>query len=151
MTTKSHLPQPPGTAQLLARQTVQLAAVMDAAAEKAAAASGLTRADVDVLHSLHQARGRLTPSELAAACRLSSGGTSNIVRRLAASGYLIREANSTDGRSSWVQLTEEGSRLAQTVTDAVDAGHERLLQRLPDGLAEQLSRLLGDALTQLER
>lgn len=152
MTTKSPRPRPAGAAQRLVRQTAQLSAVLDDAADKAAAQAGLTRADVDVVQALHQARdGRLTPSEVAAACGLSSGGTSNIVRRLATSGYLTREANEADGRSSWVQLTPEGTVLAGTIGASVDDGHARLLRRLPDGLADELLDALERTLEHLGR
>ncbi|MFI6644726.1 MarR family winged helix-turn-helix transcriptional regulator [Streptomyces sp. NPDC050504] len=152
MTSKSPPPGPAGAAQRLVRQTAQLGAVLDEAADKAAAQAGLTRADVDVVQALHRARGgRLTPSEVAAACGLSSGGTSNIVRRLATSGYLTREANESDGRSSWVQLTEEGAALAGSIGASVDDGHARLLRRLPDGLADELLDALERTLEHLGR
>ncbi|MCX4745634.1 MarR family transcriptional regulator [Kitasatospora sp. NBC_01287] len=135
----------------LARQAGRLAQLVNATTHAAAAEAGLTNADADVLLALHQAHEqRLRPTTLAAACGLSSGGTSNIINRLAHAGYVNREANAQDGRSSWVQLTEEGRGLAALVTEAAAAEHIRLLTRLPEGIAEALAALLDTAVGHLD-
>ncbi|WP_327066179.1 MarR family winged helix-turn-helix transcriptional regulator [Kitasatospora sp. NBC_01302] len=141
----------PAALDRLARQAARLAQLVNAATQAAAVEAGLTHADADVLLALYRAHEhRLRPTTLAAGCGLSSGGTSNIINRLAQAGYVNREANAEDGRSSWVQLTEEGRGLAGLVTDTAAAEHARLLERLPEGIAEALAALLDTAVGQLE-
>ncbi|AEW97843.1 MULTISPECIES: MarR family winged helix-turn-helix transcriptional regulator [Streptomycetaceae] len=137
----------------LVDRAIRLATIFGTAADAAVTRTGLTRADMDVLLTLHRAPGpghRLKPSALAASCGLSSGGTSNIIRRLATVGYLTREADEHDGRSTWCQLTAEGARLAKAAARSAAAERDRLLARLPPRTAGELTRLLGAALEHLE-
>ncbi|MEV6960233.1 MarR family transcriptional regulator [Streptomyces sp. NPDC051207] len=141
----------PGMPDRLARHVIRLARLLDAATADAADAAGLARIDADVLLALYAApEQRLSPTGLTVGCGLSSGGTSNIVHRLAAAGYVNREANLHDGRSSWVNLTEEGARLAGLVAQSATAARARLLRRLPEGVTENLARLVETALDHLD-
>ncbi|QDQ16004.1 MarR family winged helix-turn-helix transcriptional regulator [Streptomyces spectabilis] len=139
----------------LAAQATRLAAAMDAVTDTEAAQRGLTRADFEVLAALRGAgadRGyRLRTGELAGRCHLSSGGTSNIIRRMAESGYVVREADLHDGRGSWAQLTEEGRRVVDAVRRAADAVYEQLLSPLPAGAADALSGLISLVAAALEQ
>ncbi|MBD0420420.1 MarR family transcriptional regulator [Streptomyces sp. NPDC052309] len=138
----------------LASQAARLAAAMDAVTDAEAARWGLTRADFEVLAALRDAGEehgyRLRPTELAERCRLSSGGTSNIIRRMTESGYVVREADLRDGRGSWAQLTQEGLRVEEEVRGAADAVYERLLGPLPGGVVEALSGLISLVAASLE-
>jgi DNA-binding MarR family transcriptional regulator len=135
----------------LAQKAARLAQVVNAAARTAAADAGLTNADADVLLTLFDTpEHRLRPTALSTACGLSSGGTSNVILRLAQAGYVNREANIHDGRSAWVQLTEEGEGLARTVLASTTAQYARLQDRLPDDTVAALEGLLDTALHQLE-
>ncbi|WP_051969441.1 MarR family winged helix-turn-helix transcriptional regulator [Kitasatospora azatica] len=144
-------PAPAISLDRLARQATRLAQLVNSATQAAAAEAGLTHADADVLLALHEApERRLRPTGLATACGLSSGGTSNVINRLAQGGYVNREANEADGRSSWVRLTEEGAALAGKVTAVAAVEHEHLLDRLPEGVPQALGALLETVLGQLE-
>ncbi|WP_225987536.1 MarR family winged helix-turn-helix transcriptional regulator [Streptomyces spectabilis] len=136
----------------LAQLAGRLCAVLDATTNSRVAQYGLTRADYDVLAALRSAGGelRLKPTELAARCRLSSGGTSNVLRRMSESGYVVREADLADGRSAWAQLTEEGLLVTTRIQDAVAAVQERRLALLPPGAVDALSALLAQAADVLE-
>ncbi|WP_051055074.1 MULTISPECIES: MarR family transcriptional regulator [Kitasatospora] len=142
----------PGAAAELAALAARLCAVMDATTSERIAEHGLTRADFDVLAALRGAGPghRLRPMDLSALCRLSSGGTSNVLRRMTESGYVVREADLRDGRSSWAQLTVEGLRVVGAVQEGVDAVHARVLRRLPPGVVDALSALLAQAVDALE-
>ncbi len=94
---------------------------------------------------------RLKPTDLMELCALSSGGTTKVVRRMTESGYVVREADLYDGRSSWVQLTEEGLGLVAGIEAEVAAQHTRLLERLPAGVVDALIALLEQAAVVLER
>ncbi|WP_234334635.1 MarR family winged helix-turn-helix transcriptional regulator [Streptomyces sp. NRRL B-1347] len=135
----------------LAQLAARLCAALDATTNSRVAQYGLTRADYDVLAALRGADGlRLKPTELAARCRLSSGGTSNVLRRMSESGYVVREADLADGRSAWAQLTEEGLLITARIQDAVAAVQERRLALLPPGAVDALSALLAQAADVLE-
>ncbi|MET9439384.1 MarR family transcriptional regulator [Streptomyces sp. NPDC006610] len=135
----------------LARKAARLAQVVNAAARTAASDAGLTSADADVLLALFDTPDhRLRPTTLSAACGLSSGGTSNVILRLAQAGYVNREANIHDGRSTWVQLTPEGEALARAVLEAATAEHARLHDRLPDDTVTALEQLLDTVLHHIE-
>ncbi|MEU8544125.1 MarR family transcriptional regulator [Streptomyces sp. NPDC048717] len=134
----------------MARHAARLAQLVNAATRAAAADAGLTHADTDVLLALRESEDhRLRPTALSALCGLSSGGTSNVILRLLQAGYVNREANADDARSTWVQLTPEGEALAGSVLASATVAHGRLLDRLPDGLAAELDDLLETALRHL--
>ncbi|MEU3598927.1 MarR family transcriptional regulator [Streptomyces sp. NPDC006798] len=141
----------PVSLEALAAKAALLARLVNAAARSAASGAGLTKADADVLTALNAApRQRLRPTCLATACGLSSGGTSNVILRLAQAGYVNREAHPEDGRSSWVRLTREGQALAGAVLESAARDHAVLLDRLPSGVADQLDELLDVALGHLQ-
>ncbi|AEW98161.1 MULTISPECIES: MarR family winged helix-turn-helix transcriptional regulator [Streptomycetaceae] len=142
-------PAPRGAAVTeLAARTTALAAALDEATTTALAPTGLTRADYDVLAALHRTGPphRLKPTDITAACHLSSGGTSNVLRRLATSGYITREADAHDGRSTWVELTPEGHHLTTQALTATTTAHTRLLAHLPPDTLTTLTTLLRQAL-----
>ncbi|HET9380894.1 MAG TPA: MarR family transcriptional regulator [Streptomyces sp.] len=135
----------------LAQKAAYLAQVVNATVRDAASDAGLTIADANVLLALcNTPERRLRPTGLSTACGLSSGGTSNVILRLTQSGYVSREANVHDGRSTWVQLTPEGEALARSVLAAATAEHSRFYDRLPDDTAAALEQLLDTALHHLE-
>lgn len=136
----------------LAELAARLCAALDATTNSRVAEHGLTRADYDVLAALRGADPgmRLKPTDLAARCRLSSGGTSNVLRRLTSSGYVVREDDLHDGRSAWAQLTEEGLLVTARIQDAVSTVHETRLAGLPPGAVDALTALLGQAVDALE-
>ncbi|MBW1597395.1 MarR family winged helix-turn-helix transcriptional regulator [Streptomyces sp. JJ38] len=136
---------------VLAQQVYRLGRLLDSATASAAARVGLTRAEADVLRALLSASDhRLRPTALATACGLSSGGTSNIIQRLARSGFVNREANDRDGRSNWVQLTPEGAELTRVVAEAVTDRHTRLLAPLPGDTAACLLETLNTTLEHID-
>ena len=110
---------------------------------------GLTYAEFDVLAALartgppHQ----LKPSELSRSLFLTSGGTSNVLQRLAASGYVDREDNSGDGRSRWVRLTAEGLRVADAAMQASGRAHEEILTGVPEEAVRQAADALREVLS----
>jgi DNA-binding MarR family transcriptional regulator len=110
---------------------------------------GLTYAEFDVLAALHRIGEpyRLKPSELSRSLFLTSGGTSNVLQRLAAAGYVEREANLGDGRSRWVQLTEDGRRIAETALDASGRAHTEVMTGVPEETVRQAADALREVLS----
>lgn len=98
---------PPNTALrgLLARKSLA------DARQRAAAASllGLTESDVLAIQHLAWA-GAMTPGQLGAALRLTSGGTTALLQRLQRLSYVTREPHPEDRRSTLLRLTPEAER-----------------------------------------
>jgi DNA-binding MarR family transcriptional regulator len=109
---------------------------------------GLTYAEFDVLAALRRAGPpyRLRPSELSKSLFLTSGGISNVLQRLAASGYVEREADSGDGRSRWVRLTGDGCDLAARALDASGRAHLEVLSGVPDEALRRAADALREVL-----
>ena len=81
--------------------------------QRAAAAALLRLTETDVLAMQHLAwAGALTPSRLAERLRLTSGGVTALIQRLARAGCVVREPHPGDRRSSLVWLSEHGRRRA---------------------------------------
>jgi DNA-binding MarR family transcriptional regulator len=56
---------------------------------------------------------RMAPKELLDTLILTSGGLSNLLRRLEKAGHIRRMADETDGRGVIVELTEKGRKLVE--------------------------------------
>jgi DNA-binding MarR family transcriptional regulator len=56
---------------------------------------------------------RMSPKALLDSLILTSGGLSNLLRRLEKAGHIRRMADETDGRGVIVELTEQGRRLVE--------------------------------------
>ncbi|SEM06834.1 DNA-binding transcriptional regulator, MarR family [Nonomuraea pusilla] len=108
---------------------------------------GLTYAEFDVLAALTRAAPphRMKPSELSKSLFLTSGGTSNVLQRLAAAGYVERADDPGDARSRWVRLTPEGERVANAALEASSRAHEEVMAGVP----EQTVRQAADALREV--
>jgi DNA-binding MarR family transcriptional regulator len=109
---------------------------------------GLTYADFDVLAALRRAGEpyRLKPSELTRALVLTSGGTSNVLLRLAKAGHVERSADAEDGRSRWVQLTPSGLDLAMTALKASGKVHTDLFADVPAETVRAAADALRDVI-----
>jgi DNA-binding MarR family transcriptional regulator len=84
--------------------------------------------------------------DVAARLAITVGGTSKLVDRVEAAGYCRRRSNPDDRRSSIVELTPEGERVAAR---AATIFQEELRLRLGSALPEPALRQLGAALTEL--
>lgn len=86
---------------------------------------------------------QMSPSELQASLIYSSGGLSNLLKRLERGGYIGRSEDPSDGRAVRVKLTAKGKRLAdQAMPDhaQVELG---FIQALTARQREQLAALLA--------
>jgi DNA-binding MarR family transcriptional regulator len=131
-------------------RVLRLGALFGEALAGALAPHGLQPGEYSVLAILvsrGHPEGELTPSALAEATYLSSGGIANLVRRLEAAGLVTRRPDPADGRGVLVAITPEGrARVDAAVTD-VAAAERRLVAGLGardrETLARGLSRLLS--------
>jgi len=84
--------------------------------------------------------------DIAAELSITVGGTSKVVDRIEASGYVARSANPGDRRSSIIKLTPAGKRLLPKLTAAVD---DELRGRLGTGVPDRSLLQLTKTLTRL--
>jgi DNA-binding MarR family transcriptional regulator len=108
---------------------------------------GLTESEVLAIQHLARA-GRLTPSQLGALLRLSSGGTTALVQRLERNGHVTRDPNPGDRRSSFLRLTPEVQRRAEEAFAPLVGEIDELAARLSDDerrLVADFLRRVADA------
>ncbi|MEO6603132.1 MAG: MarR family transcriptional regulator [Polyangiaceae bacterium] len=142
------MPEIAGMALQVTKRTARLNAIFDEVLGTQLAKLGLTRAEYAVVATLRR-NGfpyRMRPSDLTAALLLSSGGMSNVLKRIVSAGYVHRKEDPSDGRSSWVELSVEGVRLAETAVRQAVAAHTELLKKVPPAKAQELSDLLREVL-----
>ena len=97
---------------------------------QAAEKVGLGLTDMQTLHML-QLYGPSTPSRLAAATGLSSGGITVALDRLEKAGYIRRRPNPADRRSLLVTLVPSSLAKLAGLYEGVEAETRRLLATLP--------------------
>ena len=112
---------------------------------------GLTYAELDILATLRRAGTPLRPSELTKSLLLTSGGTSNVLQRLTAAGYVEREPNAEDARSRWVRLTPSGQQMTDKALAASNSALESLLAGIPEPTIRAAANALRDITTTTDR
>ncbi|MER6943457.1 MarR family transcriptional regulator [Nonomuraea sp. NPDC000554] len=132
----------------LSKRTARLNALFEAAVKAEITDLGLTYAEFDVLAALARTPEphRMKPSELSKALFLTSGGTSNVLQRLTAAGYVERAANPGDARSRWVQLTAEGLRIATAALNVAGKAHDEVMAGVPEATIRQAADALRELL-----
>jgi len=135
----------------LAKRAARLSALFSERVNAELAKLGLTKAEYEILAVLRAAGApyRLRPSDLGARLMLSSGGTSNLLRRLGDAGLIEREADASDARSSRVRLSDDGIGVAEKAVLAASAVQAELLTRVTPELAEAANAALRDLLIAL--
>jgi DNA-binding MarR family transcriptional regulator len=138
------LPGVTGLELEIGKRAARLAALLNQAVEVELARLSLTKAEYEVLAVLRSAGPpyQLRPSDIAHRLVLSSGGTSNVLRRLAADELLERDPHPQDARGAWVRLSTRGIRVAE---DAVRAASRAQADLLRDVSGED-QRAAADAL-----
>jgi DNA-binding MarR family transcriptional regulator len=139
------------TIALLARVS-RLAHRFDEAQRSGVAALGLKPGWLDVLGVLRRAGSpyRLSPTELASATLLSSGGMTSRLDRLEEAGLVRRKPDPADRRGVIVELTAEGRRITDAAIDEHGELGERLLMPLARSERQALLQLLRKLLAALE-
>lgn len=105
--------------------------------------------DYSVLAALRRtgAPYRLTPSELYNVLERSSGGMSKMLKRLEDLKLIARVADSSDGRSTFVQLTKKGQKLESEVFNKYIESSRKLM----DGLSKSELKEIDDAMNKFTR
>lgn len=145
------LPGVVGDELQLAKRAGRLAALLNQRVEPELARLGLTKAEYEILAVLRASGApyRLRPSDLTQRLVLSSGGTSNVLRRLTAAELIEREDNPEDARSSWVRLSPHGLKTAEDAVRAATAAQRKVLDPVPQQTRRAAIKALRDLLTAL--
>jgi DNA-binding MarR family transcriptional regulator len=85
---------------------------------------------------------RMSPKALLDSLILTSGGLSNLLRRLEKAGLIRRRSDDIDGRGVIVELTEQGRRLVEPAM----RDHAATERRLVGALAREEQRAIAAAL-----
>jgi DNA-binding MarR family transcriptional regulator len=85
---------------------------------------------------------RMSPKALLDTLILTSGGLSNLLRRLEKAGHIRRLADEIDGRGVIVELTEQGRRLVEPAMRS----HAETERRLVGALSREEQRVVTHAL-----
>lgn len=85
---------------------------------------------------------RLSPSQLQSTLLFTSGGLSNLLKRLEEQGWIKRSADPDDRRGVLVKLTAKGKRLADQAMPVHAAAELQLLRMLNDKQRATLAALL---------
>ncbi len=132
-------------------RVMRLARFIDAALADVATRSGLsTKGDSDTLAALRRQapKHELSPTQLAEAALITTGGMTSRLDRLEQAGMVERHADPNDRRAIVVRLTDAGRRTVDRVHEASLEWQRRLLKALDEGdqaqLADLLRRLLVD-------
>ena len=145
------LPGLVGVELALAKRAGRVSALFGERVNAELARMGLTKAEYEILAVLRASGApyRLRPSDLTNRLLLSSGGTSNLLRRLTAADLVEREPDPADARSSWVQLTAHGIKVAEDAVRAAIAAQAALLRPVPPEIVEAAVTALRDLLLAL--
>ena len=82
---------------------------------------------------------------------VTTGGMTKRLDRLEALGLIRRQPDPNDRRGRLIALTDDGRALIDRTVEAHLQNEERLLADLPAAKREQLTALLRDLLTALDR
>jgi DNA-binding MarR family transcriptional regulator len=112
---------------------------------EAIASHGLKYQEYGVLATLRVkgAPFQMTPSELQSTLLYSSGGLSNLLKRLEREGYIQRAIHPADGRGVLVKLTSKGRRLADKAMPAHAQAELALIAMFEPAERELLAGLLA--------
>jgi DNA-binding MarR family transcriptional regulator len=85
---------------------------------------------------------RMSPSELQGRLMITSGGLSNLLKKVEAQGYIRRLDDPVDGRGVIVELTSEGFELSNGAMTTQAETERALVAALPDDDQRVLANLL---------
>jgi DNA-binding MarR family transcriptional regulator len=95
---------------------------------------------------VHGAPYRMSPTALLDSLILTSGGLSNLLRKLEKAGHIRRMANDVDGRGVIVELTPQGRRIVEpAMRDHAETEHHLIKALSPDEralAAQALGRMM---------
>jgi len=135
----------------LAQHAVRLQTLLDRRIMVVLNAYGLSRGELDVLGALFErGSGGARPGELASRLLLTTGGLSNVLRRLHSDGLIEREVQTADARSKIIRLTGKGKTIAQETAVAATDAIGRALESVEISVLQSAAQDLHQVLTSLD-
>ena len=122
----------------------RLTTEIDGLDQRAAEHFGISRTDLRVIDNLRSS-GPMTPSQLARAVGLTSGGLSIALERLERIGYIRRSRHPEDRRSVVVDATDAVVPFETAVFAALGRSMNRLLARYSDEQLQTIKHYLEHA------
>jgi DNA-binding MarR family transcriptional regulator len=104
-----------------------------------------------ILRSRGGPSGELPPKALAEATYVTSGGMTNLVKRLESNGLVARRPDPGDGRGTLVRITDAGRALIDSVVTDVSEAERTLVRGLPEAGRQRLADSLSDLLQAIDR
>ncbi|MFF0626764.1 MarR family winged helix-turn-helix transcriptional regulator [Streptomyces sp. NPDC004296] len=123
-------PPAPSPVVEFAQHVGRLHTLLDRVVVSAVTGFGLSRGEFDVLVALAARPEGIRPGQLSEGLLLTTGGLSNILRRLQRDGLIERLLETSDRRGRSIHLTDAGWAMARETTVVVYAGIERLLESI---------------------
>ena len=93
---------------------------------------------------------RMSPSSISESLGMSTGGVSNLLRRMEKRGLVKRAPSSRDGRGVRVQITARGRKYAEDALNRISANQLEQLEILPTAERVRLYATLRGLVAQLE-
>lgn len=87
-------------------------------------------------------RGTMSPSAISDSIGMSTGGLSNLLRRLEKNGLITRKPSTRDGRGIQVEITTRGRKIAEQSLRAISENQLAHLESLPEADRAHLYALL---------
>jgi DNA-binding MarR family transcriptional regulator len=131
---------------------LRLARYLEPELNEVAAGHGLSAGgDFDTLAALRRQvpQHELSPTRLAQAALMTSGGMTSRLDRLEERGYLERHADPNDRRAVLVRLTDRGKQVVDDVLESSVASQQDLLEALEPVDRAELAQLLRHLLVYL--
>lgn len=146
---QAELPEVLGPETELVKRVTLLARALGDAVDAELPDLGLTPAEFDVLAALRRTGTPYArrPNDLTRALLMSSGGTSNVINRLAARGLVARRPDPDDRRGTLVALTDEGVTLAEEAVRTSTAAHAAVLAAVPEPVLAAAAAALREVFT----
>lgn len=92
----------------------------------------------------------MSPSSISESLGMSTGGVSNLLRRMEKRGLVKRVPSSRDGRAVRVHITPKGRKLAEAALNSISANQQEQLEILPAQERARLYATLRGLVAQLE-
>ena len=127
---------------------VRLARHLEAGLDEVATSFGLSRkGDFDTLAALRRTGdGGLSPTELAVAAMITTGGMTSRLDRLEQAGFVERHVDPHDRRALLIHLTDDGKELVDSLFESSITRQRQFLEPLSNRDRATLTRLLRDLL-----
>lgn len=123
------------------RKITKIAREVGKFAARTLKADGIGTAEFDVLHAIRKNPG-ITQKQVCDLLGLDKGAVAKQVSNMEAKGYVIRNANPSDGRSQFLYATDKANELKNSKAHVETLFYEWLLEPLDDEERRRFSETL---------